>query len=231
MTEVPFPPGVVPVRPACRLPDDRCLYFQCCGPSMSPTLKAGDLIAVAAYGSRPVRRGDIVVFRLQPDGRLIAHRVLSAGGGRFRMQGDNNNLRDPWSPSLKDIVGRVVRRERGRKTRAFSGGAAGALCGGARRVRAAVRRVLFRMFRPVYLWAAERGIVRRLLPFRLQTRILAVKRPGGMELQLLAGRVLIARRPAASGTWHVRRPFKLLVDVRGLASISGDAENDDIIKK
>src|SRR4030065_84403 len=57
----------------------------------------------------------------------------------------------------------------------LAGGAAGDLYGRAARALAEARRTCFRLFRPAYLWAAEQGIIRRLLPFRLRTRMVAVE--------------------------------------------------------
>jgi len=191
--------------------------FHCHGPSMLPTLKTGDFLVVAPYKSHPVRRGDIVVFRIPGSNRLIAHRVASIRKTVVRVRGDNNNLTDPWLLEVKDLLGRVIRRERNRSVRRLTGGAGGDLYARAVRGLAEARKSLFRLMRPAYLWASEKGLVRRLLPFRLKTRVLAVKRPQGTELQVLAGRRLIARRPARSGTWLVRRPFKLLIDARSLS--------------
>ncbi|OGD17551.1 MAG: hypothetical protein A2Y69_09550 [Candidatus Aminicenantes bacterium RBG_13_59_9] len=221
---------VLPVRSSRDRKDDGFMYFHCCGPSMSPTLKPGDLIVVAPYASRPVRRGDLIVFRLQDCSRLIVHRVAAVREPYVMVRGDNNTRPDPWLPEMKDILGRVVQRQRSRNAHFLAGGAAGDLYGRAARALAEARRTCFRLFRPAYLWAAEQGIIRRLLPFRLRTRMVAVERPEGTEFLLLAGRIVIARRPANSGTWLVRRPFKLLVDVRslsrGLSAPPGDADGE-----
>ncbi|MBN2198491.1 MAG: signal peptidase I [Candidatus Aminicenantes bacterium] len=207
---------IVVLRPAASRAGSGRLRFHCRGPSMLPTIKTGDLLVVEPYASRPVRRGDIVVFRVPDGGRLIAHRVASVTKTGLRIRGDNNNLTDPWTPAIKDILGRVVRRERNRSVRSLSGGARGDLYARAARALSAALRVLMRMFRPSYRWASERNVVRSLMPFDLKTRILAVKRPRGTELQLLAGKRMIARRPAGTETWLVRRPYKLLINVRSL---------------
>ena len=123
----------------------------CIGPSMSPTIKLGDVITVVPYGSLRVRRGDVLVFRVPGGERMISHRVVKVSGRRLTVRGDNNGLEDPWRLSLEDVVGRVAKRARGRKIRSLAGGRAGALLGGILRSTAVARLTLFRIFRPVYL--------------------------------------------------------------------------------
>jgi signal peptidase I len=82
------------------------------GHSMVPAIHDGDRVLVA-HGCAGVRRGDVVVFRL--DGLLIAHRVLhvkdGADGKKFVTKGDNAGQVDPHV-SPREIVGQVLAIER-----------------------------------------------------------------------------------------------------------------------
>lgn len=218
----PSRPELVPLGPSLRRGGGRHLYFRCTGPSMAPTLSPGDVIVVAPYGVRRVRRGDLIVFRLPDSGRLIVHRVASVGKSGLIVRGDNNSLPDPWSPETGDILGRVVGRVRNREVRGLAGGTAGDLSGRAFRLMSAARQALFRLIRPAYRWAADRGAARFLSSFLPKSRLIAVERPAGIELLLVAGGRVIARKPAGGGTWHVRQPFKLLVDIRALPAGPGN---------
>jgi hypothetical protein len=191
---------------------------------MSPTLVPGDVIVVAPYGVRRVRKGDLIVFRLPESGRLIVHRVTSVGTSGLVVRGDNNILPDPWSPEAGDILGRVVGRVRNRDRRKLAGGTSGDLAGRVFRLMSAARLSLFRALRPAYRWASRRGAARFLSPFRPKSRLISVARPSGIELMLVAGGRVIARKPAGAGAWQVRRPFKLLIDVRSLpAGVAADS--------
>ncbi|MEP6468641.1 MAG: signal peptidase I [Chloroflexota bacterium] len=83
-------------------------YIVVRGTSMQPIFHTGDLVIVrdqAAYVP-----GQVVAYRV-PEGELgagqvVIHRIVGEEGGRFITQGDNNNVRDPWSPTDADIVGR-----------------------------------------------------------------------------------------------------------------------------
>ena len=79
---------------------------------MVPALHDGDRVLVA-HGCAGVRRGDVVVFRL--NGLLIAHRVLhikdGAGDKMFVTKGDNAGQVDPHV-SPREIVGQVLAIER-----------------------------------------------------------------------------------------------------------------------
>ena len=82
------------------------------GHSMVPAIHDGDRVLVA-HGCAGVRRGDVVVFRL--DGLLIAHRVLHIKDGddgqKFVTKGDNAGQVDPHV-SPREIVGQVLAIER-----------------------------------------------------------------------------------------------------------------------
>ena len=82
------------------------------GRSMLPAIHNGDRVLVA-HGCAGVRRGDVLVFRL--DGLLIAHRVLhikdGADGKMFVTKGDNARQIDPHV-SHREIVGQVLAIER-----------------------------------------------------------------------------------------------------------------------
>jgi len=180
---------------------------------MNPTFRPGDLLTVAPCERGGARRGDVVIFRPPGEGRLIAHRILSASAGRMRTRGDNNDLLDPWTLRPEDIIGRVVGRDRWGRLRRVRGGVGGDFTGRVWRCLNMARLALFRVFRPVYRWANRAGIFRRILPFRLKSRLVAIQRPNGTEWQLALGRFVLGRRPAGSKEWHIRRPFKPFLDL------------------
>ncbi|HEU4425866.1 MAG TPA: S26 family signal peptidase [Pilimelia sp.] len=81
------------------------------GPSMVPTLRAGDALLVRR-GGRAVRPGDIVVarFRTRPD-LLVVKRAVRAAGDGWEVRGDNALVTDDSRAyGVADVVGRVVAR-------------------------------------------------------------------------------------------------------------------------
>jgi len=81
------------------------------GPSMAPTLRAGDALLVRR-GGRAVRAGDIVVarFRARPD-LLVVKRAVRATDGGWEVRGDNTLVADDSRAyGVAEVVGRVVAR-------------------------------------------------------------------------------------------------------------------------
>lgn len=65
-----------------------CVPVPVAGNSMCPFLQDGDMVYLDRL-TRPVRRGDVVLFT-RPGGRYVLHRILgSAGNDLFWLLGDN----------------------------------------------------------------------------------------------------------------------------------------------
>lgn len=81
------------------------------GPSMAPTLRAGDALLVRR-GGRATRPGDVVVarFRSRPD-LLVVKRAVRAADGGWLVRGDNPLASDDsFRYGVADVLGRVVLR-------------------------------------------------------------------------------------------------------------------------
>lgn len=197
-------------------PKSRVLYFQINGPSMRPALKPGDLLHVMPYGDGPIKPGDIVVFYPPHEKRPVTHRLISVKDGILRAQGDNNDRPDPEPFRSESVVGKVIRVRRRLREAGPVSGRAGQAYGAIVRGFNGARRRLFYLGRPVYRWAARLGILRRVWPFPLPTRIVSISRGGCPELQLLLGGRVIGKLAPHSGRWWLRPPFRLLIDERNL---------------
>ncbi|MEU4687595.1 S26 family signal peptidase [Actinoplanes sp. NPDC023714] len=80
------------------------------GPSMVPTLKAGDAVLVRRGGR--VRAGDVVVasFRSRP-GLLVVKRAIREQDGGWWLEGDNEFvINDSRAYGVADVAGRVTFR-------------------------------------------------------------------------------------------------------------------------
>ena len=82
------------------------------GNSMRPLVrKERDDVTIAPL-SRPLRRGDVVLFQAR-DGRYTVHRVIRCDPGQILTQGDHCRRPDFPTP-LENVFGLVVQVERGR---------------------------------------------------------------------------------------------------------------------
>ena len=83
------------------------MQFNYSGPSMNPTLKAGDSLRVAPYENTRINVGDVVVFHTPERERHVTHRVISVDSRGVRTRGDNNNKTDSWLLRPDEIIGRI----------------------------------------------------------------------------------------------------------------------------
>jgi len=198
------------------MPDDARKSISYLGPSMNPTLKAPDLLQVVPYQGKEIHRGDVIVFRPPGSKGMVVHRVISVDAQGVRTRGDHNTDLDPWVLSPDRIVGRVVGAQWGNWRRSISGGLRGRSYAFGVRIIRMIDSKISPLLHPIYHRLAQTGILRRWLPFGVDTRILCFNRSTGTELQLLLGRRVIGRLLPGRNEWVIRRPFRLLVNEASL---------------
>lgn len=185
------------------------------GPSMNPTLRAGDCLKVVPYEDGKIRVGDVIVFHPPGHRRCVVHRVVSVSSQGIRTGGDNNNNVDPWILSPDHIAGRVVSAQRRDRNLKIYGGLWGKMFTPVRRTKRRIGLAISRILHPVYHWLARSGIFRKVLSHRFRTQILCFQRSNGVEMQLLMCRRVIGRRLPGRG-WQIKRPFRLFVNESSL---------------
>jgi signal peptidase len=188
----------------------------CVGPSMYPTVRAGDLLLLAPPDQFAPARGDVIVFRVPVTGECITHRIVRVVPGGFKTRGDNNSSIDPWVVEGSWIVGKVTAVERQAKRLVIEGGAGGYALFRLLRLRKALLRPLSRALSPGYQFLARAGHVSRIIPLQERMRVISLRRPQGNELRLLLGTVVVGRLPPGATRWLIRRPFRLWVDESSL---------------
>lgn len=92
--------------------------FRARGSSMQPFIRDGDILTIAPVETGDVRVGDIIAFRQEVNApRVLIHRIVARQNSRWLLRGDNALVAD-GEVDASDILGRVVRIERGsRKVR------------------------------------------------------------------------------------------------------------------
>lgn len=198
---------------------------------MSPTFSAADILHIMPYGGCEIRIGDVIVFHSPDDKTFITHRIVSISRDAIRTKGDNREENDHWVLSPDDIIGKVVYARRGNKGRKILGGFAGrAYCRIINKYKSLKNRT-FSALSPVYQSLAERASYPLvgagksegyLFPKLFFTRLIAINKTGGEELQLLMGRYLIGRLRPKSGRWEIKKPFRIFINEKSLPKERGD---------
>ncbi len=186
------------------------------GSSMSPALKATDIIHVLLCKGKQIRRGDVIVFSPPGSNDMVVHRVVSFSDQGLSTRGDNNNDIDTWSLSPDRIVGRVVQAQRENRRLTIYGGIRGLLYVSAIRFLYNFDSTISSFLHPVYHRLAETGLFRRWLPDKIDIRVLSFNRSDGMEFQLLMAGHVIGRLLPGKNEWFIRRPFRLFVNEASL---------------
>jgi signal peptidase len=186
------------------------------GPSMNPIFWPGDGLKVVPYEGKRICCGDVVVFPSPKGGRNVVHRVIKIDSKGIRTRGDNNNNTDPWVLKPENIIGRVVTAHRGNMTLTIVGGKAGVLLGSILRKKKGLLKQSFIILHPLYRWLAGTGLFQALVSPLIRPRIRCFNRHGGTELHLVLGSWVIGRRLPELDEWHIKRPFRLFVDVKSL---------------
>jgi hypothetical protein len=97
----------------------RLFRFCARGSSMSPFIRDGDVITIAPLQPRSRAKaggvGQVVAFVNPASQRLVVHRVVGRREAGFVLQGDNMQGSVVDRAGSSDVIGRVVRIERGRR--------------------------------------------------------------------------------------------------------------------
>ena len=143
----------------------------------------------------------------------VVHRVVEVTPQGVRTRGDNNELDDPWLLAPADLLGKVVRAWRGASARPVAEGQAGHRQAARARRLSIANRLVSRVLHAPYAILGRSGVVRRIVPARLQPRVVAFSNSEApARWRLMSGDRLIGEYAPAWNRWQIRRPFRLLVD-------------------
>jgi len=101
---------------------DDISYIVYTGPSMNPVLREPDLLEVKPYDGRQINRGDVIYFLSPINKRGVVHRVIRISPEGIETRGDNNGQADPYLLKPGEVIGQVVRAQRGSHRRRIYGG-------------------------------------------------------------------------------------------------------------
>ena len=203
-------PDLIPGHPT--IPSGFFLYK---GPSMNPTFRHLDMLHVVPYECHDARIGDVVVYLKPDDLKRTTHRIVSINENSIRTRGDNNSNMDPYILNADHIIGRIDFLIRNSRRISVSRGILGhihALKVSASRKAADIASMCLH---PVYIFLSRLQLF-RFIPFLPDVRVLSFNKRDGMERQLVMGKKVIGRCMPGSDTWHISRPFRLLVNEKKL---------------
>lgn len=198
------------------------LYIAYIGPSMNPTLHEPDLLEIRPYDDRQINRGDVIYFQSPINKRGVVHRVVRISSKGIHTRGDNNGQADPYLLKPGDVIGQVVRAQRGSHRRHIAGGRTGRLIGYRCRVRRIANLMLARSIHGLYQALANTGLFQHFLPSKLQPRVFVFKSRNQYYLKLLMGKRIIGKYDLLKQQWHIRLPFHLFLKESELPCPSRD---------
>ena len=182
------------------------------GSSMNPTLKSGDVLWVVPYAGRKICVGDVVLIHPFENRGHVVHRVVSVDSQGLRTRGDNNSDTDHWTLCPDDIVGRVGRINRKKRTKKIYGGLPGRIYVSGVRAIKQIDSITSEILHPAYRCLATTGIFRKLLPRQMKPKVLRFKGSNFTEMQVLLGSRVVGRLLPGQDQWRIRRPFRLFID-------------------
>jgi len=189
------------------------------GSSMSPTLRAADVLHVVPCAPESVALGDVVVYEPEEGGDAVVHRVVAMDGQWITTRGDANADADPLPVARDRILGRVVYADGGDGVRPIHGGVRGRVAASVVGASTVVAQVVSRLLHQPYRLLASSGLFRVLRPVLPDVKVVAFQREFGVELRLFLGKTPVALLPATRGRWLIRRPFRLILDSEMLARL------------
>jgi hypothetical protein len=182
------------------------------GSSMHPTFSERDLLEILPCDLHALRVGDVIAL-LPPDGEhLVVHRVVEVAPAGLRTAGDNNRSADEWLLQSQHIVGQVVAVWRGDRRRGVPRAGEARRRGRVARWLGQLDRIVSPLLHPLYHALARSGVVQRLTPRSLRPRAVLFRTTEHRWLRLLLGRRVIGHYDPRTDHWHIRRPFRILID-------------------
>jgi len=190
---------------------------------MSPTIKRSDVLYVSSYRGHKVRPGDVVVFKSAGQPQPVVHRVLSHDDFGIRTIGDNNDKVDADYLNPSGVIGKVVFLQRGSRLKRVHGGLLGSLVGRVIRIRHLLDYRLSRIAHPAYEWLIRYRIPIRWRVCSIRAKVVCYSGNATENMQLhWRGRIIGWFIPE-TGTWVIKRPFRLFVDTSVLPVANRDS--------
>lgn len=182
------------------------------GLSMAGVFRPGDLLYFEEIPINMVRRGDIIAYGAsQPktEGIDTVHRVIAIVDQGLICRGDNNRFVDPNPVTEARLLGRAVRFERRGRMSKVLGGRAGMIRARLNWTKAAARRALTALARPLFLRLRRSGIVAFF--WRPDTRRVRFCSPDGDFIKYINRGRTVAAFHAEEKVTYLRRPFDLVL--------------------
>ena len=201
-------------NPSLRNPLSMHTSFFCghSGRSMNPTLSHLDMLVVLPYGTKKIRAGDVILFRMK-NGKYIVHRVAEIISPREVLtKGDNNQDLDPWVVSQDHILGKVVAAWRGDRRRVVFGGWCGLGVSGALKIRIKLKKYFAYCFKPIFRSVTISIKSPEFITKRFKLSVVWFHSSSRYPMHLRCGSRTIGRYDLHLGAWVVPLQFRLLVN-------------------
>jgi hypothetical protein len=161
--------------------------------------------------NKRIKPGDVVVIDIPRYEYKIIHRIISVGKKGIKTMGDSSPQPDNWPLKPDQVLGYVAYGYRGNRRFRVLNGPAGLANMFLFRIKYLTIRALFPFLSAIYRNYPISNLVMHLSRLKL----VAFKRPSGIELHLLCRGKVIGRRPPGK-KWEIKPPFRYFIDENSL---------------
>lgn len=192
-------------------------FYSYSGNSMNPLFHTGDYLKVVPYKmDEKIHIGDIIAFYASENDQYTVHRVISLKDGIWA-RGDNNPKVDNFPTSRENILGKVISVQKRDRVVTIHSGIRGYLQALPRWLWKDLDRNLSGIFHPIYRLLAKSGIFRILLNPWINPQVDCITESSGkIRMQVRLGTRIIAVYRPSKQSWHIRRPYRLILDEKTL---------------
>lgn len=180
---------------------------------MEPIFRPGDILHIDLAASvDDLSPGDIIIYQTEgadPAARETAHRIILSTPRGFITRGDFNPLPDERPVRPDEVIGRVVRIERGGRIHKIHGGRQGLRQTLRHRALRAAGRLMTAPLRPLYRGLRQGGLVAGLWKPDI-SRVRYGSPDGGYVEYTYRGRVVGTWWPTRN-EYRIRKPFDLVL--------------------
>ncbi len=182
---------------------------------MLGTFRIGDLLILELVPIIELCKGDVIVFResdSEDHKNELVHRIISISKENIVTRGDNNLRKDKILITEKNLLGKVVKIERGNKTLNVRNGWSGLVVGKAHHLKLSIKKMIWGTIRLPYNKLKKSNITSKVWkPKILKTTIQTSE---GELVKYIHNNKTVGYLWTETGKSKIKKPYDLIIGSR-----------------